>query len=231
MFKFLSIVACGTWLALLAGCSSTSADTRVAVVVELPRPATTNDLDLTHAFVAGAQRYEAVRGLQRKYFVFSDDTVGGVYLWENQDAANNFFSDDWKTRMETTFGNPATLTWFEVVSEVEGMSYEDAGSGAVVSVVRVSAPWYAPRGIIRDRMIEAMPEYTSIDGLDYKYFTIASERKIGGIYLWESDDAAKEFFNEAWHQRIQDRYGEAADLQFFYAPVTVLNGQASQKDR
>lgn len=219
------VFVCCSSLVSLIGCSTASTNQRVAVVVEIPRPESVDNERLAQAFAETAQKFQGIDGLQRKYFTFTERSFGGVYLWSNRAEADDFFSEEWKSRMETTYGAPASLTWFEVVEELESAAFGNAGSQAIVSVVRVSAPWYAPSGVIRDRMSKALPEYANIPGLDYKYFTIASGKKVGGIYLWESKDAALNFFSDEWYQRIQDQYGEPATLQFFSSPVTILDGQ------
>lgn len=226
MRRFIIFTSCLSLLVALVGCTATPKTSLVAVLVEIPRPAAIADEQITSAFVESVQEFRAVAGLQRKYFTFSDDVFGGVYLWDSRSDAVTFFSDEWHTRIQDTYGESAKLTWFEVVEKQPSAAHEKAGRDGVVSVVRISAPWYAPNGMIRDRMAQALPEYANIAGLDYKYFTIATGRKLGGIYLWEDAEAAQRFYSDTWHQRIQERYGEAADLKFYSAPVTVLDGKS-----
>lgn len=70
-------------------------------------------------------------------------------------------------------------------------------------------------------MKKAVPDYSSLPGLDYKYFTIAPGKKVGGIYLWTDREAADAFYNEAWKARIQDTYGHDAVVDFYDVTAIV----------
>jgi hypothetical protein len=92
---------------------------------------------------------------------------------------------------------------------------------AAVAIVRVPPPWYARDFLIRRRFVEAVGDYEHVPGLLRKYFTIAQDRRFGGIYLWRSRRDADAFYGPAWHARIRERYGTDADLAVFAAPFVV----------
>ncbi len=92
---------------------------------------------------------------------------------------------------------------------------------AAVAVVRVPPPWYARDFLIRRRFVQAVGDYEQVPGLVRKYFTIAEDRRFGGIYLWRSRSDADVFYGPAWHRRVRDRYGVDADLAVFAAPFVV----------
>lgn len=96
-----------------------------------------------------------------------------------------------------------------------------ADTGPVMSVVKARTPWYAPRFLVRNRFEAAIPDYEVVPGLVRKYFTIADDGWLGGIYLWESRDAALAFYDDAWHQRIEDRYGVPAKLDVLSSPLQI----------
>ena len=54
-------------------------------------------------------------------------------------------------------------------------------------------------------------------------FSISPDGKIGGIYLWESQEAADAFYDDAWHARIVDTYGEPGRIEYFDAPLVLAN--------
>lgn len=207
----------------LAACSSIPANSPVAVLVEIDRPAGASDDVMKAAFSKSLPTYESVNGLQRKYFVLTETQFGGVYLWDNPDAAAAFFDEAWHARIRSTYGQDATLTEFDVVAETPGASPGSSGEDGVVAIVKVGAPWYAPRGTIAGRMEKTIPDYAAIAGLDFKLYTIADGKQIGGIYLWDNAAAAQSFYNDAWHQRIRDTYKDDADLDLYASPVILIN--------
>ncbi|MEM7436752.1 MAG: hypothetical protein AAF436_16480 [Myxococcota bacterium] len=94
---------------------------------------------------------------------------------------------------------------------------------SVATIVGVTPPWYAFRPLVVRKYKEAIPTYQSVPGLLFKYFSIAADGKIGGIYLWENRQAADAFYDEAWHARILDTYGEPGEIQYFDAPLVLAN--------
>jgi hypothetical protein len=90
-----------------------------------------------------------------------------------------------------------------------------------VAIVRIPAPWYAPRFVIRRRFRAAVGDYEHVPGLVRKYFTISERGEFGGIYLWSSRAAANAFYSPAWRARVHERYGADADVVVLDAPFIV----------
>ena len=67
------------------------------------------------AFEASAPNYRNLRGLVRKYYLYDDDRKigGGVYLWENREAADALYTDDWKAMIRERFGVEPTISFFD----------------------------------------------------------------------------------------------------------------------
>jgi hypothetical protein len=101
---------------------------------------------------------------------------------------------------------------------------EGPGAHAVV-VVRVGAPWYAPRFVIRGKFRDALPEYEAIAPLEAKYFTISDDGQFGGVYLWATRTDAERHFDAAWHAGVRRRRGVDGDVVIMDAPY-VVNGAA-----
>lgn len=77
----------------------------------------------------------------------------------------------------------------------------------VVTLVKVKAPWYAFGSLLRRAFKKAIPQYQTIDGLEFKSFSIGRLEKgkhFGGIYLWENRAKAEKWFSPAWYQRVRD---------------------------
>lgn len=64
---------------------------------------------------ANASLYKGFDGLIRKYYVRSQEgtEVGGVYLWEDKDAAEACYDDAWHERVTAAYGVEPVITWLE----------------------------------------------------------------------------------------------------------------------
>jgi len=72
-------------------------------------------------------------------------------------------------------------------------------------------------------LFEASAEkYRNVPGLLTKYYVFGGG-KGGGIYLWESREAAERLYTAAWRQMIVDRYGCEPEIEWLENPVTVDN--------
>ncbi len=65
-------------------------------------------------FAGTAPKYREVKGLIRKYYLLSEDgtTAGGVYLWKSREAAEQLYTDDWKTFILQKYGTKPSVTYF-----------------------------------------------------------------------------------------------------------------------
>jgi hypothetical protein len=66
-------------------------------------------------FRSTAPRYQSQPGLIRKYYVLSEDgmTAGGVYLWENRQAADALYTDAWREFVTAKYGAAPQLVYME----------------------------------------------------------------------------------------------------------------------
>jgi hypothetical protein len=95
-----------------------------------------------------------------------------------------------------------------------------------VAIVRVHAPWYAPRFMIARKFRAAVPEYEQVAGLETKHFTISDDREFGGVYLWMTRGAADAFYTDVWRRDIHERRGVDPDLLVLAAPF-LIKGRAT----
>lgn len=102
-------------------------------------------------------------------------------------------------------------------------SYRIATTGAVVTLVKVKTPWYAPDALVANKMRDEIPTYKNLTGLAYKVFTLGDDGTYGGLYLWGNRAAAQSWFTEAWFAGVLDRRGTPADVRYFEAPVVLDN--------
>lgn len=73
-------------------------------------------------------------------------------------------------------------------------------------------------------MFEASaPTYKKIPGLIRKYYLYGEGPMGGGVYLWESKEAAEQLYTKAWRDRLAERVGAQPSVQYFSSPVIVDN--------
>ena len=69
-------------------------------------PPRLDEAAIREQFQAVAGNYLGVPGLIRKYFGLTEDAAGviGIYLWETKEAADAFYSDEWKAGVTERWG-------------------------------------------------------------------------------------------------------------------------------
>ena len=71
---------------------------------------------------------------------------------------------------------------------------------------------------------EARGRFEGMPGLRQKAFTIDEEnRRATNLYLWESEDAARGFFNDALVDRVSELYGVRPTVTFVEVAELVDN--------
>jgi heme-degrading monooxygenase HmoA len=75
------------------------------------------------------------------------------------------------------------------------------------------------------RMFESTaPKYQNLPGLIRKYYLRSEDgRAAGGVYLWESREAAEKVYSGEWRERVAKLYGNAPQVTYFDTPVIVDN--------
>ena len=91
----------------------------------------------------------------------------------------------------------------------------------------VHIPLLCPKRDIEEvtrQSVEATPFFKDIPGLRRKYF-LNSDTGGGGIYEFETLDAAQAFFDENWSDWMLSRFGVRPSLTIFENPVILDNEQ------
>jgi hypothetical protein len=74
------------------------------------------------------------------------------------------------------------------------------------------------------RFESSAPKYQNLPGLIRKYYVRSEDgRAAGGIYLWESREAAEKVYNGEWRSRVEKLYGAEPVFTWFDSPVIVDN--------
>src|ERR1700730_15639517 len=66
------------------------------------------------------------------------------------------------------------------------------------------------------------PKYRDVPGLISKYYVFGNGQG-GGIYVWDSRQAAERLYTAEWRNMIAERYGAEPDIEWLDNPVTVDN--------
>lgn len=95
---------------------------------------------------------------------------------------------------------------------------------AITAIVRIKLP----RSIGRDQLVKAyeasVPKYQAVPGLIRKYYLLSEDGTTGGgVYLFESREAAEKLYDGAWRASIKERFGAEPEIQYFETPVIVDN--------
>lgn len=71
--------------------------------------------DATAIFESTAPKYNGHPGLLLKHYFRSEDglTVGGLYFWENREAAEATYSGPWRAMVEEKYGAAPQIEYFE----------------------------------------------------------------------------------------------------------------------
>lgn len=80
------------------------------------------------------------------------------------------------------------------------------------------------------RFAVSVPKFRNLPGLVRKYYLLSEDgRTGGGVYLWESREAAERLYNGGeWRERIRSLYGAEPQIGWFESPVIVDNSSAAE---
>lgn len=206
----------------------------VVAVVMVPRP-----WYAPRSLVAARMRdtvaeYEALPGLAFKAYSFAraDGAFGGLYLWKDLASARAQFNTAWFERVERERGVKGQVRLFEVpvaIDNTPGGTPRNLHSTAIGTVVSLPVP----AGVGREKLVQefqaAIPSYRQIPGLLIKAFTLSDDGRFGGVSLWQDAASAERWFNAGWQQRVRDRYGAEAQIEWFETPILLPSRLAANQ--
>jgi Putative mono-oxygenase ydhR len=86
----------------------------------------------------------------------------------------------------------------------------------------------------RAHFISIAPDFLGVPGFVRKHFIYSLAGGVaGGTYLWESLDAAQQFYNGPWLEGIRARYGVDPQITYYetFAIADALAGEAGPADQ
>jgi hypothetical protein len=93
----------------------------------------------------------------------------------------------------------------------------------ITAVVRFPLPQGTTRDDAKAMFEKSAPNYRGVPGLVRKYYLFGEDRTGGGVYLWNSRDAAERFYSDSWKSTIVQRFGSQPEILFYETPVIVEN--------
>jgi Putative mono-oxygenase ydhR len=74
------------------------------------------------------------------------------------------------------------------------------------------------------RFESSAPKYQNLPGLIRKYYIRSKDGRVaGGIYLWDTQEAADKVYSGEWCERVEKLYGGKPQISYFDTPVVVDN--------
>jgi len=94
----------------------------------------------------------------------------------------------------------------------------------ITAIVRFKLPPTVKLADAAELFKGTAPKYRQLSGLVRKYYLYNGDTGIGGgVYLWESREAADRVYTAEWKQTLAARYGAEPEITYFETPVVVDN--------
>jgi len=95
----------------------------------------------------------------------------------------------------------------------------------ITAIVRFSLPKGMTLDDAKGIYEKSVPNYQGAPGLVRKYYLFGEDQVGGGVYLWQSREAAEKMYSPAWKKMIAERYGMPPEISYYETPVIVDNAQ------
>jgi len=94
----------------------------------------------------------------------------------------------------------------------------------IIAVVQFDLPAPITVNEATRRFESSASKYQNLPGLIREYYIVSSDgRTAGGVYLWESREAAERVYGGEWRQKVEALHGAQPLIAWFDSPVMVDN--------
>lgn len=94
----------------------------------------------------------------------------------------------------------------------------------ITAIVQISLSTPVTLAKATELFTASAPNYRDTPGLMRKYYLLSEDGSMaGGVYLWESREAAEQLYSAEWRQAILNKYGTEPSVTYFASPVIVDN--------
>jgi len=90
----------------------------------------------------------------------------------------------------------------------------------VLTVVTYALPKGTDRNTAVQMFRDSIPRYMATEGLLRKN-VIYNEGLGGGVYLWESREAAEKAYSPEWTAYMTEKYNHTPQLTYYEVPITM----------
>jgi heme-degrading monooxygenase HmoA len=96
----------------------------------------------------------------------------------------------------------------------------------VIVITRFAVPTAINASQMRAAFTQAAPAFRKVPGLIRKQFLLSPDgHTAGGVYLWETEEAARSFMQERVAPMIRETFRVEPAIEFYHSPVLVENGE------
>jgi len=97
----------------------------IIAVVQIPMPPRSREAAIAaQTKSAPTFRELGAKGLMRKDFLNGEAGGGGVYTWASREAAEAWFTPEWRAKAKATFGAEPVITYYESYVTVDNVTGE-----------------------------------------------------------------------------------------------------------
>ena len=93
----------------------------------------------------------------------------------------------------------------------------------ITAIVRFPLPEGTTLAAAKAMFEKSAPNYKAAPGLVRKYYLWGEDRLGGGVYLWDSREAAERQYSQEWRTMIKEKFGAAPEILYYETPVIVDN--------
>lgn len=169
-----------------ANSAPSATETKVVTVVKVKTPWYGFGFLLKSAFKNAIPTYQKAEGLEVKYFHIADGgkSFGGIYLWKNLNAAQNWFNDKWFARVREKYNTDGRVEYLQLLKEKSfvGPNYDFAATQNESCVLRV-------RNTTREKLDDVVGQ---VPGL-LRMYVVQNGNEVQALLLFESAKQAQAF--------------------------------------
>ena len=97
----------------------------------------------------------------------------------------------------------------------------------ITAIVRFPLPQGLSPEDVKSAYEHSAPQFRRAPGLVRKYYLQGADQTGGGVYLWDSREAAEAMYSDAWRQRIAERFGTPPTIEYFDTPLIIDNADSA----
>ena len=95
----------------------------------------------------------------------------------------------------------------------------------ITVITRFAVPTTISANQMRAGFTQIAPAFRAVPGLIRKQFLLTADgRTAGGVYLWEEEEAARNFMQQRVAPMIREKFQVEPTIEFYDSPVLVENG-------